>query len=137
MKPQKALFYAAMFTEVSGLLMVVGALFPATLEPLVALLFGEAVTAGAPAHLATGIAGAVLTGWAITIAVLARNLDALSPHAVGNAVAAGVIAWFVLDSIVSVATGAALNVLGNVLYLVILLVPAWGLRSPAAQRQIA
>ncbi len=137
MKSQKALLYAAIFTEVSGLLMVVGALFPAALEPLVSLLFGEAVTTGAPAHLAIGIAGAVLTGWAIMIAMLARNIGSLSPHVLGTSIAAGVVVWFVLDGIVSIATGAALNVVGNLLFLVILLVPALRLRSPAAQRQIA
>lgn len=129
MKGQKPLFLAAVFTEVSGLLMVLGSLIPGSLDPLVAVVFGEAVAVDATARLGFGIAGAVMVGWAGSLAILVRALDALTPQVVGTATAAGVAAWFVLDGLVSVVNGAALNVVGNLLYLVILGVPALVLRS--------
>lgn len=129
MKGQKPLFLAAVFTEISGLLMVLGSLLPGSLDPLVSVVFGEAVAVDAPARLGLGIAGAVMVGWAGTLAILARALDELTPQVVGTATAAGIAAWFVLDGLVSVVNGAALNVVGNLLYLVILGVPALVLRS--------
>lgn len=137
MKAQKYLFLAAVFTELSGLLMVIGALIPGTLDPVVSQLFGEAVVLDAPARLGAGIAGAVLTGWAGSLAMLARSLDRLSPHVLGTATAVGVGAWFVLDGLVSVVNGAALNVAGNLIYLVILMVPALMLRNPRGVHQAA
>ena len=41
----------------------------------------------------------------------------------------GYVAWFLLDGLVSVVNGAALNVLGNLLFLVVLLLPALALRA--------
>ncbi len=129
MKGQKPLFLAAVFTEISGLLMVLGSLIPGALDPLVAVVLGEAVAVDATARLGFGIAGAVMVGWAGSLAILVRALDSLTPQVVGTATAVGVAAWFVLDGLVSVVNGAALNVVGNLLYLVILGVPALALRS--------
>ncbi len=129
MKGQKPLFLAAVFTEISGLLMVLGSLIPGSLDPLVAVVSGEAVAVDATARLGFGIAGAVMVGWAGSLAILVRALDSLTPQVVGTATAVGVAAWFVLDGLVSVVNGAALNVVGNLLYLVILGVPALALRS--------
>ena len=131
MNARKSLFFAAVFTELTGLLVVVGALLPAALAPFYALVFGEAVAISDAARLGIGIAGALMVGWGAMLAMLVRSLDALTPHALGTATAVGVVSWFVLDGIVSLAVGAALNVVGNTVYLVILLAPALALRSGA------
>lgn len=137
MNARKSLFYAAVFTEVTGLLVVVGALVPAALAPFYTLVFGEPVALDAAARLGIGIAGALMVGWGVTLAMLVRSLDTLSPQVLGSATAAGVASWFVLDSIVSVAVGAPLNVLGNLVYLVILLTPALALRGQDPARAAA
>lgn len=135
MKGQKSLFLAAVFTEITGLLLVVGALLPGALDPLVSLVYGDALALDAAARLGFGIAGALMVGWAATLAILVRSLDSLTPQLLGTATAAGVVSWFVLDGLVSVVNGAALNVVGNLLYLVILLLPALALRSGGELRQ--
>lgn len=137
MKAGKWLFLAALFTEVTGLAMVLGALLPGTLDPLASLAFGEAVAVDRVGRLGLGIAGALMVGWASSIALLVRSLAALTPQALGTAIAVGVVAWFLLDGLVSIVNGAALNLVGNLLYLAILLAPALALRSTGGVRQMA
>jgi len=94
--------------QLCGILMVVGALLEGVLDPLVGLLFGnpllngEAVALGTAGRLACGIAGAVLTGWGVSMAIVVRRLDSLDSRVVGSAFAAGTLAWFSLDNLVSV-----------------------------------
>ncbi|MDZ7770934.1 MAG: hypothetical protein U5K38_18730 [Woeseiaceae bacterium] len=137
MNAQRGLFLAAVFTEVTGVVLVIGSLIPDALDPLVSLVFAEPVVMDAPARLGLGIAGALMVGWAATIALLVRSIDDLSPRLLGTATAVGVMSWFLLDGMVSVANGAALNVAGNTVFLVILLVPALKLRSVNEVRQHA
>jgi len=128
MNAAKGLFVAAVVTEITGVLVVIGALAASAGEPVLALVFGEPVAAGPAARLGLGIAGALMAGWGAMLAVLARSIPAISPAVLGTAVAIGTVTWFVLDGIVSVAAGAALNVVGNTLFLVLLMVPALALR---------
>ncbi|MEX0707208.1 MAG: hypothetical protein WD078_04540 [Woeseia sp.] len=137
MNAQRGLFLAAVFTEVTGIALVIGALIPNALDPIVSLVFAEPVVMDAPARLGLGIAGALMVGWAATIALLVRSIDDLSPRLLGTATAVGVMSWFLLDGMVSVANGAALNVAGNTVFLVILLVPALKLRGVNEVRQHA
>lgn len=137
MKAQKWLYLAAGITEVAGVLLVIGSLVPGALDPVATLMFGEATAVDAAGRLGIGIAGALMTGWASTLALLVRSLDRLSPHVLGTATAVGVGTWFVLDGVVSIVNGAALNVAGNVLFLVILMVPALKLRDGQRARQPA
>lgn len=137
MKAQKWLYLAAVATEIAGVLLVIASLAPGALDPVATVMFGETTAVDAAGRLGIGIAGALMTGWATSISILARSLDRLSAHVVGTAIAAGVGAWFVLDGIVSIVNGAALNVAGNVLFLVILMVPALALRDKARVRQPA
>ncbi len=135
MNAQRGLFLAAVFTEITGVLLVIGSLIPSALDPLVSLVFTEPVVVDAPARLGLGIAGALMAGWAATIALLVRSIDELSPRALGTATAVGVMSWFLLDGLVSVTNGAALNVAGNTVFLIILLVPALKLRGTGEVRQ--
>ena len=137
MNAQRGLFLAAVFTEVTGVMLVIGSLIPNAMDPLVSLVFAEPVVVDAPARLGLGIAGALMVGWAATIALLVRSIDDLSPRLLGTATAIGVTSWYLLDGIVSVVNGAALNVAGNTVFLVILLVPALKLRGANEVRQHA
>lgn len=137
MNAQRGLFLAAVFTEVTGVVLVMGSLIPNALDPLVSLVFAEPVVMDAPARLGMGIAGALMVGWAATIALLVRSIDDLSPRLLGTATAIGVVSWYLLDGMVSVANGAALNVAGNTVFLIILLVPALKLRGANEVRQHA
>lgn len=137
MNAQRGLFLAAVFTGITGVLLVIGSLIPGVLDPLVSLVFTKPVLIDAPARLGLGIAGALMVGWAATIAVLVRAIDELSPRLLGTATAVGVMCWFLLDGLVSVANGAALNIVGNTVFLIILLVPALKLRGADDVRQQA
>lgn len=137
MNAQRGLFLAAIFTEVTGVLLVIGSLIPGVLDPLVSLVFNEQVAVDAPARLGLGIAGALMVGWAATLALLVRSIDELSPRLLGTATAVGVMSWYLLDGLVSIANGAALNIVGNTLFLVILLLPALKLRGAEGLQQHA
>ncbi len=120
--------------EVSGVLMVLGSLIPGALDPVVALLFGgassvELSTLQLPARFACGVAGAVLTGWAVSMGLIARRLDTLGPAVIGSAFAWGTVTWFALDALVTIGVGAYFNLIGNAVYFLALFLPAWALRS--------
>ena len=131
------MFSAAAFAEATGFLLVVAALVPGALDGVMGLLFGT--TQGPPlteaARLGGGVSGALLAAWSATIALLARDVERLDSARFGRAVSLGLLTWFVLDCSVSLATGAYVNCLGNVVYLAVLLTPAvllWrGWRAPA------
>ncbi len=128
MNARSLLYYAALATAVTGVGLVAGSLRPALLEPFVSLVFAGSVALDAPARLLAGVAGALMAGWGLMIALLAARLDALDARAVGTATASGLVAWYVLDGLASVGTGAPLNLVGNTLFLAILLPPALALR---------
>jgi hypothetical protein len=66
-------------------------------------------------RLAAGIAGATLVGWCTLIYGLAANGAALEQPAVRRLVLTALAAWFVLDSAQSLANGAPLNVVLNLI----------------------
>ena len=70
-----------------------------------------------------GGAGGVMAAWGILIYATARSALSRAEPAMLSALAASVIAWFVIDSAAKVASGAALFVAGNVPLLVLLLLP--------------
>jgi len=128
MNAARWLYLAALVTAITGALIALGALPPRTFDPLLAVLFGEPAVAGPPGRLGLGIAGAIMAGWGVMLAILARSIGSLSPSVLGAAVAAGTLTWFLLDGIVSIVTGAALNLVGNTVFLVLLVAPALALR---------
>lgn len=131
---RKWMMTGAAITELTGIAMVVGLLVPggdAVLAWIMDLVFwpldGGAETAiAANAKLATGIAGAVLTGWGAMLWFMARDGFPTRQPWVWRAALVGVLAWFVLDGIVSVSVGAGLNVIGNLVFLALLLPPLIG-----------
>lgn len=135
MQHSKWLLRSAYITEISGMLMVVGALVPGALDAVVGMLFWPAVVVelGPPARLIAGVGGACLTGWATSMAMLARSLDRLDARVVGRALLMGVLTWFVLDGTVSITVGAYFNLIGNTIYLALLGLPMLALvRQPSS-----
>ena len=61
------------------------------------------------------VMGAVSIGWAVTLFLIVRTAIDLGGNGrpLWNAISAGMISWFVIDSTLSVATGFGLNVLPN------------------------
>lgn len=58
-----------------------------------------------------------------------------APHAVKHMLITGAVTWFVVDSIGSLLAGAPLNVLGNILFLGVLVWPFW--RLPVQEGTVA
>lgn len=71
-----------------------------------------------------GVLGAVLTGWGIAIIGMLRA-DLSAPKVIWGWLTASMVIWFVLDSILSAASGFALNIVPNALFLVTYLVPVF------------
>ncbi len=96
-----------------------GGAFEATSGP-VRLLLSILNSAADPRFDATlrfslAVMGAVSIGWAVTLAFVVRAAIAMEDRArpLWNAITAGMISWFVIDSTLSIATGFGLNVLPN------------------------
>ncbi len=70
------------------------------------------VDLGSSARFATGIYGGLMVGWGVMLVALARGQDVL------RSAALGVLAWWVVDSAASIATGFPWNVASNALFLV-------------------
>jgi len=74
-------------------------------------------------HLADAIAGGVMFGWAVMMWLLADRLLAKAPSETKSIVLISLAGWFVLDSGGSIASGAWLNVISNVAFLAMFLLP--------------
>lgn len=75
---------------------------------------------------ALAVMGPVTLGWALTLigaTEAARYLPAPIARRTWLWITAGVLAWMVIDSILSVTTGFALNLIPNTLYVIAFLIP--------------
>lgn len=73
----------------------------------------------------SALTGGFLFGWGVCIWCLQKWVYDKAPEGVRKAVLAGVLAWFILDSSGSVASGNASNALFNVIVLLIAVGPLW------------
>ncbi len=120
---------AADIVIVFGLVTALGAWPPTAgiLNFFADLLFwpldGGQALADPQTRLLAAIGGGVMAGWGVTIYLLADRLYLREPALVRSIILAGVFVWFAIDSVGSVVSGAPLNALGNVAFLVMFLVP--------------
>lgn len=129
--PLRATRFAAWAFVVSGAVMALAPAIGLTapLDFLVDLVFwpldGAQSVAAPETRLATGIAGALLTGWGWTLLAISRHALARDgAHGwAWRAMMGGLLCWFVLDGIASLAAGAGGNVLGNLAFLVLMGAP--------------
>lgn len=73
----------------------------------------------------SALTGGFLFGWGIMILCLRAWVYDAAPEGVRRAVLTGVLAWFVLDSAGSIASGNPSNALFNVAVLLIAVGPLW------------
>jgi hypothetical protein len=122
---------ASEFLVVVGLLAalasVPGAAAPMSL--LADLIFwpldgGQAI-ASEPGHLLAAVAGGVMAGFGVLLYLLSTRLYPQQPELARLLISAGIGVWFVVDSLGSIAAGASLNALANLVFLALFLIPLW------------
>jgi hypothetical protein len=135
---QKGLRFAAGVTIVTGLALALSAV-PALnigvrlLTDLLVWPFDGAETlAASETRLALAIGGGVMLGWGLMIWQLAGEPLERAPEAVRGIIRASVLGWFLVDSAGSVAAGAALNVVPNLVFLALFLLPMRKARAAVA-----
>lgn len=113
---------------VFGLILALAA-FAAT-DGLTRALFGmiapEPFVGTHSLRFAVGLMGAVTMGWGGTFYIAFRALHALAPDTAAplwRGLMAVAIAWYVIDSAISVATGFALNAVSNTALMLLYLIP--------------
>lgn len=126
---QKGLRLAAAVTLATGIVLAVAAL-PALNLPVRLLAdlliwpFDGGQSLAAPeTRLPLAIGGGVMLGWGVMIWMLAGQPMQQAPEAVRAIIRRSILAWFVVDSLASVAAGAALNVGANAVFLALFLIP--------------
>jgi hypothetical protein len=126
---QKGLRLAAAVTVATGLVLALAAtpalnLPTRLLTDLVIWPLDQAQSlASAETRLALAIGGGVMVGWGWMIWHLAGEPMDRAPDAVRAIIRNSVLAWFLVDSAGSILAGAALNVVGNLVFLALFLVP--------------
>lgn len=120
---------------------LVGAALPATSGPIGFLIetmnaTGAPVELDAPLRFGLGIQGALSIGLAMLVAAGARAAAELGPRGrpTWQMVTLALLAWYVIDSLISIATGFPLNAASNTLLIVTFLAPVLAsgvLRQPA------
>jgi len=73
----------------------------------------------------SALTGGFLLGWGVMIWCLSTWVYDAAPEAVRKSVLIGVLAWFVLDSAGSIASGTTSNAFFNVVVLLIAVGPLW------------
>ncbi len=73
----------------------------------------------------SALTGGFLFGWGVMIWCLSAWVYAAQPEAVRRTVLIGILAWFVLDSAGSIASGTPSNAFFNVIVLLVAVGPLW------------
>ena len=73
----------------------------------------------------SALTGGFLLGWGVMVLCLRSWVYDLAPEGVRRSLLVGALAWFVLDSAGSLASGTPSNVLVNVVVLVLVVGPMW------------
>jgi hypothetical protein len=86
---------------------------------------GQQTYASPDTRFLSALTGGFLLGWGVTIWCLSVWVYDAAPEAVRRTVVIGLLAWFVLDSAGSIASGTPSNALFNILVLLIAVGPLW------------
>ncbi|MBP8000372.1 MAG: hypothetical protein KA314_12040 [Chloroflexi bacterium] len=73
----------------------------------------------------SALTGGFLFGWGVMIWSLRQWVYDVAPEAVRRAVLTGILAWFILDSAGSIASGTPANAFFNILILLLGVGPLW------------
>ncbi len=96
-----------------------------TLDILSWPLDGATTYASPDTRFLSALTGGFLFGWGVMIWCLSTWVYDAAPEAVRRTVLAGVLAWFVLDSAGSIASGNASNAVFNIAVLLLAVGPLW------------
>lgn len=125
-------------------LLIAAAAIPALnypVEILTDLIFFPAdgtPTIGAPGErLLSAITGGIMAGWGAMMYLVATELLPKDPALGRRLILISIVTWFIIDSSMSVAAGAPLNVIGNLGFLAIFVLPLKGLGTPDAAASVA
>jgi hypothetical protein len=120
-------FVVASFAPVFFLGTMNSTLEPArlTLDLLSWPIDGQTTYASPDTRFLSALTGGFLLGWGVMVWCLSVWVYDHAPEAVRRTVLCGLLAWFVLDSSGSAASGNASNVLFNVLVLLLAVGPLW------------
>ena len=130
-------FFAWVVTIFGAVLCLAG--FAATLAPIDLLykIFhpgpAEAIW-GDHLRFSTGLMGAVTLGWGLTVMALAKYssaINAATVKALWNSVTTGMIIWFIVDGIISIANGFWVNAISNT---VIALIYIWAIQKSGVRK---
>ena len=128
---KKWLLFSAFIVASFGPVFFLGTL-PATDEParftldlLGWPLDGSATYEADDTRFLSALAGGFLLGWGVMIWGLSHWLYDAEPEGVRKCLLSGALAWFVLDSAGSVASGNPSNVLFNFIILLLVVGPFW------------
>ncbi|WP_372573675.1 hypothetical protein [Ruegeria jejuensis] len=102
-----------------------------TLDLLGWPLDGSATFTAPDTRFLSALAGGFLLGWGVMIWNLSEHVYDHAPEAVRKSVLYGILAWFVLDSAGSAASGNMSNVFFNMIFLLVGVGPLW---RPAQER---
>lgn len=91
---------------------------------------GLPAIAASSERLLSAIGGGVMTGWGVMLYMITDNIVTREPAAGRRLILAGIGAWYVIDSSMSIAAGAPLNALFNTVFLLLFVVPVWSLGKP-------
>ncbi|MCK6547091.1 hypothetical protein L6R52_14675 [Myxococcota bacterium] len=122
MSERSGITWAGAIYLVVGVGAVVGSFFQGFLDLLHGLAMPHAVPAAAGVGLWATVVGGLTAGFGATIIAVARAMDR-GPAAVARALATGVGVWCLVDSAGSLGHGSWQNVVGNVAFAAIGLVP--------------
>jgi hypothetical protein len=96
-----------------------------TLDILSWPIDGATTYASPDTRFLSALTGGFLFGWGVMIWCLSSWVYDAAPEGVRRAVLTGVLAWFVLDSAGSIASGNASNAVFNVFVLLLAVGPLW------------
>lgn len=123
--------WTAILVGVAGPIFFLGTMPPTqegarlTLDILSWPLDGATTWASPDTRFLSALTGGFLTGWGVMIWCLASWVYDAAPEAVRRTVLTSVLAWFVLDSAGSIASGNPSNALFNVAVLLLGVGPMW------------
>lgn len=96
-----------------------------TLDLLAWPVDGGQVYSGGAMRFLSALTGGFLFGWGVMILCLRQWVYDIAPDQTRRAIVAGLLAWFVLDSVGSLSAGVPSNAMFNVLVLLIAVGPLW------------
>jgi hypothetical protein len=80
-------------------------------------------------RLMSAIGGGLTMGWGVMLYLVASRLYAKEPELARSIILSSIVTWFVVDSVGSVLAGAAFNVVINLVFLLMFVVPLSGARQ--------